>query len=53
MIKDIDEQLQSESDIGSVPREKVETLVGRTIYLSIVASEGNAYSQAAFCYGHC
>lgn len=48
MIHDIDEMLHPESEDGSVHRDKVEALVGRTSHLAMVASEGNAYLKSCF-----
>ena len=48
MIHDIEEQLCTSSADGSIHRDKVETLVGRTSHLAMVATEGNAYLKPMF-----
>lgn len=48
MIQDIDELLYPEARDVSVHRDNVETLVGRTSHLAMVASEGNAYLKSFF-----
>lgn len=48
MLSDLQGLMHPSSEDGSVAREHVETFVGRTSHLAMVASEGNAYLKPLF-----